>query len=194
MASAHWALSPAVGLALAQDAGLWSNLRAASESRADSFSRLLRSLFFAPCHKAPIRRTRNESLPAAHLSPELLGHLAGLGLLTSAPADTIHARLRALGISPLAKRTGVSIARFVSLALDFRAAADADGHAHELGLIAQPAHALASTFAWELCDTARTSCAPSSRSTNTGRSSPPSLPPAPNGGVRGSSSSLSRRR
>jgi hypothetical protein len=148
----HWALSPAVGLALAQDAGLWSNLRASTEQHDDGLSRLLRALFFAPCHEAPIRRTRNASLPAAHLSPELLGHIAGVGMLTDAPPEAIHARLRALGISPLAKRTGVSIARFVGLALEFRAAAAACGHARELGLLACPGHALASTFAWELCE------------------------------------------
>ncbi|KAG8470412.1 hypothetical protein KFE25_008833 [Diacronema lutheri] len=152
LSARHWALSPAVGLALAQDAGLWANLRAASEDRTDGLSRLLRALYWAPCAEAPIRRTRNESLPAAHLTPELLGHVAGLGMLTRASDDAIHTRLRELGVSQLARSTGVSIARFVRLSLEFRAAAAPGGHAAELAQhIVHPAYALASTFAWELC-------------------------------------------
>ncbi|KAJ1624601.1 hypothetical protein T492DRAFT_844628 [Pavlovales sp. CCMP2436] len=148
----YWALSPAAGLALAQDAGLWANLRVASERREDGLSRLHRQLFFAPCHEAPIRRTRNASLPATHLTPELLGHVAGIGLLTAASDDAIHTRLRELGVAQLARQTGVSITRFVGLAKDFRAAAVlADGSVPELAPLLHPAHALTSTFAWELC-------------------------------------------
>lgn len=145
----YWALSPAVGCALAQDQGLWANVRAASEGRTDGFSRLLRSLFFAPCHEAPIRRTRNESLPAAHLTPDLLGHIVGLGMLSSMPEEVVHARLRALGVGQLAKRTGVSISRFARLAMEFRAAAATGGVLAQH--IVHPAHALTATLAWELC-------------------------------------------
>lgn len=148
-----WALSPAVGLALAQDAGLWANVRAHRSACDKPFSRLVRELTWAPCHEAPLRRTRNESLPAAHLDAELLAHLAGLGLYTQLDDDGVHAALRAVGVSALAKRTRVTIARFVRLARTMREAADqtTPATAPDLAPLARPVHALVATLSWDVC-------------------------------------------
>ena len=79
---------------------------------------LLLELFYMVSSDCPIRTTANRSIPAAHLSPQLLGHIYGLSLVQSSStfceAEVVE-RLQCLGFAELAKETGVSIARFARL-------------------------------------------------------------------------------
>jgi hypothetical protein len=77
---------------------------------------LVRALWHRHEPQEPLRHTRNRSLPGAHLAEDLTltGHCFGLAMAGASEAEAVVA-LRALGVSALAKRTKVSLARFARL-------------------------------------------------------------------------------
>ena len=86
---------------------------------------LVQELFHFTLPEEPVRPTRNLSLPAAHFTPRLLGHMLGLAH-TGAPWEQIEATLRAEGIAAVAKKTRVSIARFCRLVQTLQRCVESD--------------------------------------------------------------------
>jgi hypothetical protein len=161
---AHRHLSPARGAFLAAAPSLLANLHGAAGvvdsarwralASASPSVQLVGALFHRYTPDEPPRASMLRSLPAAHLTPTLLGHVAGLA---HARADdrAIEAALRAhCEVAALARESGVTIARFVRLAELARDAAhegaDDDAHALAAALGARPGHAILARLLWEL--------------------------------------------
>lgn len=121
----HWHLSPLRGALLVAAPALHSNLHACAAvvdapnwralASASPTVALVGALFHRTAADEAPRATQLRSLPAAYLCARMLGHLAGLAA-AGADATATEAALRAhCGVSELASRTGVTIARFVRL-------------------------------------------------------------------------------
>lgn len=89
--------------------------------RASSSGTLLRECFHRNHPDEPLRPTTNRSLPAAHLSASLAGHVLGLAWRRPS-AELLSSSLRrarcsetGFDIPKLARETGVTIARFEKL-------------------------------------------------------------------------------
>jgi len=63
--------------------------------------RLVLELFHQAVPEEPVRATRNRSLPAAHFSPTLIGHVLGLAATRVDYAQIKHT-LRSAGVASLA--------------------------------------------------------------------------------------------
>ena len=107
-------LSPVLGLLLHRSSMLSVLWEAGGCTTAPATARLARQLFHRNEPQEPLRPTRNRSLAAAHLTPSLAGHLLGLSLCCAAEAE-VRSVLQRQGVNELARRTRVSIARFVRL-------------------------------------------------------------------------------
>jgi len=107
--------SPALGLILSNAPGIAGNLLQWARHESPVSQRplpvLARELFHQSVPEEPVRPTRNLSLPGAHLTPRLIGHMLGLAHV-GASWERIEETLRGEGIAALAKDTRVTISRF----------------------------------------------------------------------------------
>ena len=98
--------------------------------RGSAVGALLRDSFHRNHPEEPLRPTTNRSLPAAHLSPSLTGHVLGLAWRRPGSAAVGKALREAvcsetgLDVPKLARTTGVTIARFERLVAQVCAADD----------------------------------------------------------------------
>eukprot|EP00966_Prymnesium_polylepis_P208263 4824213-Prymnesium_polylepis.1 len=105
-------LSPVQGLLLSSSPALAVLWEAGAAPGAPATARLARALFHRHEAQEPLRPTRNASLVGAHLTPALAGHCLGLALRGASDAD-VRVALRDQGVNAIARRTKVSVARFV---------------------------------------------------------------------------------
>ncbi|KAL1520000.1 hypothetical protein AB1Y20_023481 [Prymnesium parvum] len=110
------ALSPVHGLLLSRSARLSLLWEAGAAPSPPPAAALARALFHRHEPQEELRPTRNLSLVGAHLTPPLAGLCLGLALRGAGEA-AIRRSLRAHGVASLARRSRVSVARFVRFVL-----------------------------------------------------------------------------
>ena len=130
--------SPAHGLLLGVSPALPALWELGGMCAKQSAALLTRQLWHRHEPQEPLRHTRNLSLPAAHLAanPSMQGVLFGLAL-SDAPLQVQKDVLRAKGVAALARKTKVSMARFLRLVDLIRAGLTAPDHV-DIGATASP--------------------------------------------------------
>lgn len=157
---AHLHLSPARGALLAAAPCALANLHACAAvvdgahwrrlASASPTAQLASALFHRHAPEEPPRGSQLRSLPAAYLDAPLIGHLTGLAQARACEAQIERALREHCGIAELARRSGVTIARFVRLAELVRAASEErDEYGMESALGAAPGMAVLLRLLWE---------------------------------------------